>query len=100
MLVKLMFSNLSTAKKSRLSVNEAVDNFLKGIMGTQARSSFFDEVRTFTKDQQMITCTDGHRKYFSISDEGDPSKLVKNISVLKFDIQLCKIWLLNSVLVL
>lgn len=46
-------------------------------MGSQASPSFFEEARSFTKDQQMVTCPNGYRKYYSVKKEEDPNDLVK-----------------------
>ena len=57
-------------------MNEDFENFLNEKLGTQARPSFLEEVRNFTRDQQMITCIDGRRKYYSVKEEKDPNDLV------------------------
>lgn len=64
------------AKKTCRSYNETFENFLNESLRSQARPSFFSEVQDFSKDQQMITCIDGCRKYYSVKEEEDPNDLV------------------------
>lgn len=72
------------AKKTCRSYNETFENFLNESLRSQARPSFFAEVRNFSKDQQMITCVDGCRKYYSVKEEEDPNDLVGFFFLFQF----------------